>query len=86
MVRQQGFQEEPTEAASPDVVEYSIAEIPAIADVEHYLDNNFTPEEVEKDAAKVQAEVAAAYAEAERALELMREEGDDDELTAGLSG
>ena len=40
--------------------------------------------EMEEAAAKVQAEVSAAYEEAERALELMRQEGETDELTAEI--
>ena len=38
--------------------------------------------EMEEAAAKVQEEVSQAYEEAERALELMRTEGETEELTA----
>jgi DNA-directed RNA polymerase subunit beta' len=40
--------------------------------------------EMEEAAAKVQAEVSAAYEEAERALEMMRHEGETEDLPAEL--
>ncbi|HSA94278.1 MAG TPA: DNA-directed RNA polymerase subunit beta' [Terriglobales bacterium] len=49
--------------------------IPAGTGMEYYRDVRLSPE-LEEAAAKVQEEVSAAYEEAERALELLRQEGD----------
>src|ERR671933_702096 len=49
-----------------------------------YYRNVRLSEEVEEAAQRVQEEVSAAYEEAERALEMMRHEGETDELTAEL--
>jgi len=57
--------------------------IPAGTGMEYYRNVRLSPE-MEEAAAKVQAEVSAAYEEAERALEMMRHEGETDELTAEL--
>jgi DNA-directed RNA polymerase subunit beta' len=55
--------------------------IPAGTGMEHYRNVKLAPE-LEEAAAKVQEEVSAAYEEAERALEMMRTEGETEELTA----
>src|SRR6266699_499167 len=55
--------------------------IPAGTGMEYYRNVRLSPE-LEQAAAKVQEEVSQAYAEAERALELMRTEGETEELTA----
>src|SRR6266480_657264 len=55
--------------------------IPAGTGMEYYRNVRLSPE-MEEAAAKVQEEVSAAYEEAERALELMRREGETEELTA----
>ena len=55
--------------------------IPAGTGMEYYRNVRLSPE-MEEAAAKVQEEVSAAYEEAERALELMRTEGETEELTA----
>jgi DNA-directed RNA polymerase subunit beta' len=55
--------------------------IPAGTGMEYYRNVRLSPE-MEEAAAKVQAEVSAAYEEAERALEMMRHEGETDELPA----
>ena len=55
--------------------------IPAGTGMEYYRNVRLSPE-MEEAAAKVQEEVSAAYEEAERALELMRHEGETEELTA----
>src|SRR5437660_7323228 len=55
--------------------------IPAGTGLEHYRSIRLSPE-MEEAAAKVQEEVSAAYEEAERALELMRHEGETEELAA----
>ncbi|HEV2716027.1 MAG TPA: DNA-directed RNA polymerase subunit beta', partial [Terriglobales bacterium] len=55
--------------------------IPAGTGMEDYRNVRLSPE-MEEAAAKVQEEVSAAYEEAERALELMRHEGETEELTA----
>ena len=47
--------------------------------MEYYRNVRLSPE-MEEAAAKVQAEVSAAYEEAERALEMMRHEGETEEL------
>ena len=57
--------------------------IPAGTGMEYYRNVRLSPE-MEEAAAKVQAEVSAAYEEAERALEMMRHEGETDELTAEI--
>ena len=49
--------------------------------MEYYRNVKLAPE-LEEAAAKVQEEVTAAYEEAERALELMRQEGETEELAA----
>src|SRR3954469_24799919 len=56
--------------------------IPAGPDVEYYHSVHLSPD-LEEAAAKVQAEVSTAYAEAERALELLRQEGEQEEMAAG---
>src|SRR6202051_2703218 len=55
--------------------------IPAGTGMEYYRNVRLSPE-MEEAAAKVQAEVSAAYEEAERALEMMRHEGETEELAA----
>ena len=55
--------------------------IPAGTGMEYYRNVKLAPE-LEEAAAKVQEEVTAAYEEAERALELMRQEGETEELAA----
>src|SRR5213080_1629568 len=55
--------------------------IPAGTGMEYYRNVRLSPEMVEA-AQKVQEEVSQAYEEAERALELMRHEGETEELTA----
>src|SRR5499433_3620432 len=55
--------------------------IPAGTGMEYYRNVRLSPE-MEEAAAKVQEEVSAAYEEAERALELMRTEGETEELAA----
>src|SRR2546425_107414 len=55
--------------------------IPAGTGMEYYRNVRLSPE-MEEAAAKVQEEVSAAYEEAERALELMRHEGETEELAA----
>jgi DNA-directed RNA polymerase subunit beta' len=55
--------------------------IPAGTGMEHYRNVKLAPE-LEQAAAKVQEEVSQAYAEAERALELLRQEGEAEELAA----
>jgi DNA-directed RNA polymerase subunit beta' len=55
--------------------------IPAGTGMEYYRNVRLSPE-MEEAAAKVQEEVSQAYEEAERALELMRREGETEELTA----
>src|SRR5881227_2040012 len=55
--------------------------IPAGTGMEYYRNVRLSPE-LEQAAAKVQEEVSQAYAEAERALEIMRQEGETEELTA----
>src|SRR6202043_3661252 len=55
--------------------------IPAGTGMEYYRNVRLSPE-MEEAAAKVQAEVSAAYEEAERALEMMRHEGETDDLPA----
>src|SRR5881227_1928711 len=55
--------------------------IPAGTGLEYYRNVRLSPE-MEEAAAKVQEEVSQAYEEAERALELMRTEGETEELTA----
>jgi DNA-directed RNA polymerase subunit beta' len=57
--------------------------IPAGTGMEYYRNVRLSPE-MEEAAAKVQAEVSAAYEEAERALEMMRHEGDTEELPADV--
>ena len=57
--------------------------IPAGTGMEYYRNVRLSPE-MEEAAAKVQAEVSAAYEEAERALELMRHEGENEDLPAEL--
>jgi DNA-directed RNA polymerase subunit beta' len=57
--------------------------IPAGTGMEYYRNVRLSPE-MEEAAAKVQAEVSAAYEEAERALEMMRHEGETDDLPAEL--
>ena len=57
--------------------------IPAGTGMEYYRNVRLSPE-MEEAAAKVQAEVSAAYEEAERALEMMRHEGENEDLTAEL--
>jgi len=57
--------------------------IPAGTGMEYYRNVRLSPE-MEEAAAKVQAEVSAAYEEAERALEMMRHEGENEELSAEL--
>jgi DNA-directed RNA polymerase subunit beta' len=49
--------------------------------MEHYRNVKLAPE-LEQAAAKVQEEVSQAYAEAERALELLRQEGEAEEMAA----
>jgi DNA-directed RNA polymerase subunit beta' len=49
--------------------------------MEYYRNVRLSPE-MEEAAAKVQEEVSQAYEEAERALELMRTEGETEELAA----
>src|ERR1700716_779737 len=55
--------------------------IPAGTGMEFYRNVRLAPE-LEQAAAKVQEEVSQAYAEAERALELLRQEGETEELAA----
>jgi DNA-directed RNA polymerase subunit beta' len=55
--------------------------IPAGTGMEYYRNVRLSPE-MEEAAAKVQEEVSAAYEEAERALELLRHEGETEELAA----
>src|ERR1017187_2344598 len=55
--------------------------IPAGTGMEYYRNVRLSPE-MEEAAAKVQAEVSAAYEEAERALEMMRHEGETEEMAA----
>jgi len=55
--------------------------IPAGTGMEYYRNVRLSPE-MEEAAQKVQEEVSAAYEEAERALELMRHEGETEELAA----
>src|SRR5947209_1372974 len=55
--------------------------IPAGTGMEYYRNVRLSPE-MEEAAAKVQEEVSQAYAEAERALEIMRQEGETEELAA----
>jgi DNA-directed RNA polymerase subunit beta' len=55
--------------------------IPAGTGMEHYRNVKLAPE-LEQAAAKVQEEVSQAYAEAERALELLRQEGEAEEMAA----
>ena len=55
--------------------------IPAGTGMEYYRNVRLSPE-LEEAAAKVQEEVSAAYEEAERALELLRHEGETEELAA----
>ena len=57
--------------------------IPAGTGMEYYRNVRLSPE-MEEAAAKVQEEVSAAYEEAERALELMRHEGETEELHRGV--
>src|ERR1700749_4780199 len=57
--------------------------IPAGTGLEDYRNVRLSPE-MEEAAAKVQAEVSAAYEEAERALEMMRHEGETDDLPVEL--
>jgi DNA-directed RNA polymerase subunit beta' len=57
--------------------------IPAGTGMEYYRNVRLSPE-MEEAAAKVQAEVSAAYEEAERALEMMRHEGENEELSAEI--
>jgi DNA-directed RNA polymerase subunit beta' len=51
--------------------------IPAGTGMEYYRNVRLAPE-LEEAAAKVQEEVSAAYEEAERQLELMRQEGENE--------
>jgi DNA-directed RNA polymerase subunit beta' len=55
--------------------------IPAGTGMEYYRNIQLAPE-LEEAAAKVQEEVTAAYEEAERALEMLRQEGETEELAA----
>ena len=55
--------------------------IPAGTGMEYYRNVRLSPE-MEEAASKVQEEVSQAYEEAERALELMRHEGETEELAA----
>ena len=55
--------------------------IPAGTGMEYYRNVQLAPE-LEQAAQKVQEEVSAAYEEAERALELLRTEGEQEELAA----
>src|SRR5216684_3585031 len=55
--------------------------IPAGTGMEYYRNVQLAPE-LEQAAQKVQEEVSAAYEEAERALEMMRHEGETEELAA----
>ncbi|HUS20059.1 MAG TPA: DNA-directed RNA polymerase subunit beta' [Terriglobales bacterium] len=55
--------------------------IPAGTGMEYYRNVKLSPE-LEEQAAKVQEEVSQAYEEAERALELLRTEGEQEELAA----
>src|SRR5437016_925050 len=55
--------------------------IPAGTGMEYYRNVRLSPE-LEQAAAKVQEEVSQAYAEAERALELLRQEGEAEEMAA----
>jgi DNA-directed RNA polymerase subunit beta' len=55
--------------------------IPAGTGMDHYRGVKLAPE-LEQAAAKVQEEVSQAYAEAERALELLRQEGEAEEMAA----
>ena len=55
--------------------------IPAGTGMEYYRNVKLSPE-LEEAAARVQEEVSAAYEEAERALELLRHEGETEELAA----
>jgi DNA-directed RNA polymerase subunit beta' len=49
--------------------------------VEYYRNIQLSPE-LEEAAAKIQQEVTAAFEEAERELELMRQEGEAEEMAA----
>jgi hypothetical protein len=53
--------------------------------MEYYHNDRLAPE-LEEAAAKVQQEVAAAFEEAERELELMRQEGEAEEMAAYRGG
>src|SRR5499433_1900951 len=55
--------------------------IPAGTGMEYYRNVRLAPE-LEQAAAKVQEEVSQAYADAERALELLRQEGEAEEMAA----
>jgi len=55
--------------------------IPAGTGMEYYRNVRLAPE-LEEAAAKVQEEVSQAYAEAERALEMLRQEGEAEEMAA----
>jgi DNA-directed RNA polymerase subunit beta' len=55
--------------------------IPAGTGMEYYRNIRLSPE-LEEAAAKVQEEVSQAYQEAERALELLRQEGETEEMAA----
>ena len=55
--------------------------IPAGTGMEYYRNVRLSPE-LEEQAAKVQEEVSAAYEEAERQLEMLRAEGETEELAA----
>ncbi len=55
--------------------------IPAGTGMEYYRNVRLSPE-LEEAAAKVQEEVSHAYAEAERALEMLRQEGEAEEMAA----
>jgi len=55
--------------------------IPAGTGMEYYRNVRLAPE-LEQAAAKVQEEVSAEYAAAERALELLRQEGEAEEMAA----
>jgi DNA-directed RNA polymerase subunit beta' len=55
--------------------------IPAGTGMEYYRNVRLSPE-MEEAASKVQEEVSQAYEDAERALELMRHEGETEELAA----
>ena len=60
----------------------AVSGVSRVAEGEGQRATNGLSPEMEEAAAKVQAEVSQAYEEAERALEMMRHEGETEELAA----